>query len=243
MKINAIIPARGGSKGIPKKNLAKIGGHPLIAYAITACRLAKSIDRVIVSTDSEEIAAVAKFYGAEIPFMRPQELARDNSTDVGFLKHYWQYTFAGEEVALMRPTTPFRDPNFIDYVVAEYFKHQDNISGLRSLNEINESPYKVYKVEENICKGFFDNFEGIANYSNLPRQIFPKTYQANGHIDIVKRKTLFEKNEAFGDKIYAIIGERVIDIDSRFDLEIAQYQAGTDKDLILPHINQGDNSE
>lgn len=236
MKMNAIIPARGGSKGIPRKNLAPLGNHPLISYTIAACKLAKNIDRIIVSTDDKEIAAVAKDYGAEVPFLRPAELAMDSSSDVGFLKHYWSYEFGGEEVALMRPTTPHRNPEFIDKAIEVYFREKDNITGLRSLNEINESPYKVYKVENNLCTGFFKDFNGVINYSNLPRQVFPATYQANGHIDIVKRKTLFEENEAFGNKIYAIIGERIVDIDCQFDLEVARYQCGTEKDLILAHI-------
>ena len=91
--ITAIIPARGGSKSIPKKNIVDIGGHPLIAYSIVACQLSQTIDRVIVSTDDLEISTIATSYGAEVPFRRPAELAQDGSTDVGFLKHFFGNCF------------------------------------------------------------------------------------------------------------------------------------------------------
>ena len=87
--ITAIIPARGGSKSIPRKNIVDVGGHPLISYSIDVCKQAKNIDRIIVSTEDEEIAEISKSYGAEVPFIRPSELSQDNSTDVGFLKHFF----------------------------------------------------------------------------------------------------------------------------------------------------------
>ncbi len=89
-KMNALIPARGGSKGVPKKNIKELIDHPLLAYSISACRMAGSIERVIVSTDSQEIADVALRYGAEVPFIRPPELATDSSKDIDVIEHYFK---------------------------------------------------------------------------------------------------------------------------------------------------------
>lgn len=221
--ITAIIPARGGSKSIPRKNIIDINGYPLISYSIAACKLCKNIDRVVVSTDDEEIAKISLHYGAEVPFIRPKEYAQDHSTDVDFLLHFFSMASVSE-VALVRPTTPFRDTNFMDTVIEKYSNIKEGISGLRTVNEINENPYKVYQIENNICKGFFKDFEGNKNYSNLPRQTFPKAYSGNGHIDIVKKETVLQGN-TFGDKIYAIICDKITDIDSYEDLEIAKLQS------------------
>ena len=216
--IPAIIPARGGSKSIPRKNLVSVYGHPIIAYSIVACKLAKNINRVIVSTEDEETAAIAEQYGAEVPFLRPKEFSTDTATDVGFLNHFFENIDA-EEVALMRPTTPMRDFKFVDKVIEIYYNHKDDMSGLRTMHEINESPYKLFKIENNFCRSFFEEWEGIADYSNLPRQTFPKTYKPDGHIDIVKKETV-KLGSTFGNKIYAVKSEKIIDIDSEEDLNM-----------------------
>ena len=110
----AIIPARSGSKGVPGKNIAILGGHPLIAFSIVAAKLA-GIERVLVSTDSEEYARMAKQYGAETPFLRPAEISSDQSTDFEFMRHAMDWMVDKENLAPeywlhLRPTTPFRDP-------------------------------------------------------------------------------------------------------------------------------------
>ena len=219
-KLVAIIPARGGSKGIYRKNIVDLGGFPLIAYTIAACKMTKNIDRIIISTEDTKIAEIAKSYGAEVPFMRPKKYSRDDSRDVEFLKHFFD-NIDVEEVALMRPTTPFRNPAFVDKVIEKYFTIKQKITGLRSVNEINENPYKVFKIEGQCVSGFFTDFNGIKNYTNLPRQSFPKAYIGNGHVDIVKRDTVCQ-NKTFGDKIYPYICDKIIDIDSSYDLRSAR---------------------
>ena len=231
--ITAIIPARGGSKSIPKKNIVDIGGHPLIAYSIVACQLSQTIDRVIVSTDDLEISTIATSYGAEVPFRRPAELAQDGSTDVGFLKHFFGCIDV-EDVALVRPSTPFRNPQFMDKVVEKYFKIKKNITGLRCIEEINENPYKVYQLKDNICGGFFVDFKGQQDYNNLPRQVFPKAYVGNGHIDIIKKETVLQ-GSAFGNKIYGEVCDKMIDIDDPFDLQLARY-AVKDKGILVDFL-------
>jgi|TARA_B100000029_G_C17436489_1_gene909854 CMP-N-acetylneuraminic acid synthetase len=228
--ITAIIPARGGSKSIPRKNIVDLGGFPLIAYSIAACKLSKNIDRIVVSTEDKEIAMIAKSFGAEIPFVRPPELSQDNSTDVGFLRHFFD-NIDVEEVALIRPTTPFRDPKIVDEAIEQYFKIRDKITGFRTVSEINENPYKVYKIEDNICRGFFPNFNGEENYTNLPRQTFPKAYMGNGHIDIVKKETALQ-NTTFGSIIYSYTCQKEIDIDSPFDLKLARIEIQSGNKLL-----------
>ena len=181
--IDAIIPARGGSKTIPRKNIVNIGGYPLLAYSIAACKMSKNISNIYVSTEDEEIANIAKKYGAKVPFMRPKDLSQDHSTDVGFLAHFFNNVEV-KEVALIRPTTPFRDPRFMDSVIAEFYSIDKEITGLRTVNEISENPYKVLS------------------------------------------------GTTFGNKIYAKVCEKVIDIDTPFDLKIARLQVGLGNKLL-----------
>jgi len=198
--------------------------------------MSQRIDRIIVSTDDAEIAAVARSYGAEVPFMRPSQYARHDSRDVEFLKHFFD-NIAVDDVALIRPTTPLRDPLVIDKGVDTYYSVKGQISSLRSLNKVNQSPYKMFGVENNICVGLFEDFEGIKNYSNLPRQAFPNCYEGNGHIDIVNRQTV-ELGDAFGDRIYAFIVDKIVDIDVLFDLEILKLQINSDKDLLTKYLEK-----
>lgn len=233
-KITALIPARGGSVGIPRKNISIVNGHPLIAYSIIACKLVKDIGRVIVSTEDEEIAEISRLYGAEVPFMRPSKYASNMSRDIEYLRHFFDL-IPEEEIALLRPTTPLRDPSVMSSAIATYYENKQNISSLRSVNRIDHTPYKMFKIENNICDGYFHDFEGIKNYTNLPRQMFPLCYEGNGHIDIVK-KTTVESGDSFGNKIYGYVVEKITDIDVRFDLEILKLQINTRKDLLSKHL-------
>ena len=221
--ITAIIPARGGSKGIPNKNIKLLNGKPLIAYSIDACKKSKNINRIIVSTEDKEIAKIAESYGAEIPFLRPKKYSTDTSTDNGFLKHFFEHINV-DEVALIRPTTPLRKSKIIDNIIKTYFSHKNNITGLRSMH-ITETPYKLFKLtDNNICTRFFDTFNNISNYSNLPRQSFPKTYDPNGYVDIVKKSTLYTGN-IYGEKLYGYITNHITDIDNIEDFLYAEYQS------------------
>ena len=113
MEVPALIPARGGSKGVPRKNVKLIGGHPLIAYSIAACKMSNKISDVYVSTDDREIASVALKYGAKVPFLRPLQYASDTSGDWEVINHFFENIDA-KYVAYMRPTTPLREPKKID---------------------------------------------------------------------------------------------------------------------------------
>jgi len=228
-KIDAIVPARAGSKGIPNKNIIDVAGHPLLAYSIVLCEECKNIRNIYVSTDCHHIADIAQSYGAQI-IIRPKEFALDNSTDDQFLNHFFD-KIPVQDVALMRPTTPLRIPEYVDLAIDEYYANYKELTSLRSVNETNESPYKVYKIEDNYCRGFFEDFNGIVDYSNLPRQVFPKTFQANGHIDIIK-KSVIKSGSTYGDQIYAKVGKKIIDIDCQFDLDMLKLQIRSDNSRV-----------
>ena len=231
-KIDAIIPARIGSKRIFKKNLALVGVHPLIEYSIVACLRSFRINRVIVSTDSKEIASIAVGLGADVPFIRPRDFAKDSSSDFGFLKHFFE-NINCSEVALIRPTTPHRNPYILDGVVDKYFENKDkNITGLRTMNTCKMSPYKLFALDEsNICNGLFSDFNGEIDYSNLPNQVFPKIYEPNGYIDIVRYDTI-KSGSVFGERIFGILTPEVVDIDTQFDLDLVNMQVGTKYDFL-----------
>ena len=159
-KITALIPARGGSKGVPRKNIKKLCGHPLLAYSIMVCKLSEKVDKVIVSTEDSEVMDVALQYGAEL-LIRPYDLATDKTRDYEVIKHFFNKTDT-EQVAYVRPTTPLRSPVVFDFVVDLYFANSHIMTGIRSVHELPESPYKLFKINnEGYCEGFFDEFKGI----------------------------------------------------------------------------------
>ena len=228
----AIIPARSGSKRVRNKNIRDLSGHPLIAYSIKACLLSKEIKRVVVSTNCSDIAKIALSYGAEIPFLRPDEISQDGSSDFGFLQHCFK-EIDTEEVALIRPTSPMRNPSIMSDAIKKYNSIREKVSGFRSVHFSNHSPYKMFKMnDDNICSGYFDSFQGIKNYTNLPGQMFPKTYVPNGYIDIVKKETLLKTGTVFGDKIYGYESPNITDIDTEFEFFIASLQVRTKVDKI-----------
>lgn len=222
----AIIPARGGSKSIPKKNIADLNGFPMLAYTIAVAHLSKSIDRIIVSTDDEEIAEVAKRYGAGVPFLRPAEFSTDKAGDKEVLLHAvnWLKQYEKIEPAFLmylRPTTPLRDPQLID-LASERIQKSSLATSLRSAHETAESAYKYFKVEDEFFSGLFPDYP-IPNYFDLPRQLLPLTYHPNGYVDIVLIKTLLNSGGAFGDHIFAFVTPPVIEIDRIEELQMLRY--------------------
>ena len=222
--IIAIIPARSGSKSIPKKNICLLGEHPLIAYSIGTARLSDYIERVIVSTDSHEIAEISKAYGAEVPFLRPEKISQDNSTDLEFFEHFIRFCGNNqnplpEYMVHLRPTTPLREVSFVDCAIEETLNQKDATS-LRSAHCFDVSPYKIFKMKGPYFKGFFSE-DPRSEYYNLPRQNFPQTYKPNGYVDIVRTSTI-RRGMLHGDKMLGFITPKVPDIDCPEDLEYAK---------------------
>lgn len=224
--IIGIIPARYGSKKVPKKNIKSLGGHPLIAYTILAAKKTKKIDRIIVSTDSRYIGDIAKKYGAEVPFLRPKNLSLDNSTDMEFMMHFLNW-FKEKENEIpeflihLRPTTPLRDPSLIDNAINSIKKNKIATS-LRSVHEMPESPRKAFEINNGFLTGLFPN-DPRSEYYNLPRQAFPPAYHPNGYVDILKPKFMLDNNKLHGPKILAFQTPFITEIDQSQDFDYLQF--------------------
>lgn len=222
MTVVATIPARGGSKGVIKKNIRLLKGYPLIAYSIAAAKLAKSIDRVIVSTDSEEIAEIAKSFGAEVPFLRPSEFARDDSPDNEHIIHTIEWFEKNEGKAPdtlvhLRPTTPLRDPQTINDAVLK-FNDNSKATSLRSAHVCPITPQKTVLLSDD---GFFTSFtaDGMDEI-NKCRQSFPIVYLPNGYVDIISVNHV-KKTGRLHDQVLSFIVPQVTDIDTIDDFKRA----------------------
>ena len=232
-KVIALIPARSGSKGVPNKNTRLLGGYPLIAWSIMAAKKARSIDRVIVSTDSYEYAQLAIQLGAEAPFLRPAEISGDRSTDFDFIAHAldWFADNSGEPeyIVHIRPTTPFRDPAQIDAAV-RLFQSSKVATALRSAQEMSESAYKTFEIapEGQFKRLGADGTELDA--ANNARQQFPATYQANGYVDVLSTRFIRDNGLIHGDWVLPFITPTVVEVDTEDDFALLEYQlAGTPK--------------
>tara|TARA_Y100000385_G_scaffold160442_1_gene166551 strand:+ start:1553 stop:2281 length:729 start_codon:yes stop_codon:yes gene_type:complete len=202
--IYAIIPARSGSKEVPNKNIKFLGGVPLIAYSIEVAKMVPEIDRIIVSTDSEEYAKIANAFGAETPFLRPAAHSTDSSTDFSFFQHAIDWFEKHESKAPdlflhLRPTTPFRNANVISDAL-KYMNSKPDSTSLRSGHLAPESPYKWFLKDK---LGYFKSIiPGLTSEQiNNPRQVFPPTFISNGYIDIIKTSQIKEKKNLHGDKM------------------------------------------
>lgn len=236
--IVAAIPARSGSKGIEDKNICHVGGIPLLAWSIKTALDIKTIDRVIVSTDSYLYAAIARTYGVEVPWMRPPEFAKDDSDDYGWIKHMidsGEYFEPHYLIVHLRPTTPLRDPEVILAGLA-HFKAHPEATSMRSVEEMSESAWKCFEVDADT--GFLyplTENSGIPQEApilldyllnpNLPRQRYPKTYHPNGYIDILRVSYILEHTELYGDKILAFETPRITEVDCEEDLERVRWEA------------------
>ena len=214
--MNCIILARGGSKGVPGKNIKLLNNKPLIQYPIEAALKTKNIDRVYVSTDSEEISNISRNFGVSI-IERPPYLATDTSLDVDAFRHAVEYLKDHDDIVQLRATTPILDPNILDNAIEFFYLNQDDCSSLRSAHEFSESVYKFFKQNGKYWSGFFPELKG--EYYNLPRQTFPKSYLPNGYIDIVRPKIFMNNNTFHGDKILSFITPYTIEIDTQEDFQ------------------------
>ncbi len=229
MEVLALVPARGGSKSIPRKNIRPLAGHPLIAYSIAAGLQARLVNRVIVSTDDEEIAQVARSYGAETPFLRPPEFAQDNSTDFPVFTHAlgWlaeQEGYHPDVVIQLRPTSPIRPLELVDQAVQLLLDHTEADS-VRGVVPSGQNPHKMWRIEADGRMTPLLSAPGIAEPYNAPRQALPPTYWQTGHIDAIRVNTIFEKRSLSGDTILPLVLDTryMIDIDTLNDWRRAEW--------------------
>lgn len=227
-KIIAIIPARGNSKSIPRKNIREFAGYPLIAYSLTAAHRSHFINRIIVSTDNEEIANVSRGYGAEVPFMRPAELALDDTTDYPVFKHALQWLATNENyhpdfVVHLRATSPLYPKQLIDNAV-EVILNNPDADSVRGVVPSSENPYKMWKITDSGCLTPLLQVEGLEEPYNTPRQALPDTYWQTGHIDVIRYETIMKKQSLSGDRIYPvrIDPDFSVDIDTLMDWRRAE---------------------
>lgn len=227
-KILGVILARGGSKGLPQKNIKLLCGKPLINYSIELALKSSLIDRVVVSTDSEEIAKVAKEAGAEVPFLRPANLAEDLTLEPPVIKHCldWykeQENYMPDIIVLLRPTGPLRTLEEIEEAIKMLEKDPD-ADCIRSLEEPAKPPHKMWEPAVKYIQPFIKEYKGIKDFHTVARQLLPKVYQSTPDVHIFKVNILLNRGSIMGHNILPFYLERpTVDIDKEFDFELAEY--------------------
>jgi len=212
MKILGIIPARGGSKGVPRKNIKLLHGKPLIAYTSEIALQSKLLDKVIISTNDQEILSVAKELGIETPFKRPEELSLDNSKSIDVVLHalnfYKEKGIHYDIICLLQPTNPFRSLNFLNESIEKFIN--SNCDTLFSALEIPHqyNPHWTFKKND---KGYLEISTGEKEIISR-RQDLPKSYYRDGSIYITKTEIILNRKSFYGDKISYIDASNEINI-------------------------------
>lgn len=240
-EILALIPARGGSKGIPRKNIRHFAGYPLLVWSIAAAKQSQFVTRVIVSTDDEEIAAVARTYGAEAPFLRPSEFAQDNSTDLPVFQHALQWLeehegYQPEIVIQLRPTSPIRPKDCVDKSIKILMNHED-ADCVRGVVQAEQNPHKMWRLAgDDQPMTPLLQVEGISEPYNAPRQILPPVYWQTGHIDAIRVSTIKHKKSLTGDVIYPLVIDPryTVDIDNLSDWAKYESLASSGLEMVTP---------
>ena len=227
MEVVSLIPARGGSKGIPRKNIKSLNGKPLLAYTIEASLVAKIVNRTIVSTDDKEIAQISKDHGAEVPFMRPDNLSGDSSPDYPVIEHCIEYLHISENyypdiIVLLRPTMPTRNSNEIDSVVNILINDQK----AASIRTARPTPYPPFWMKAINRDGYLEPYDNhISPYSSMRRQDLPPVMVCDGYVDAAKVSSVIEEKKFPPGKTLAYFRQDgpFIDIDSQDDWEYCEY--------------------
>lgn len=219
VEILAIIPARSGSKSVIDKNIREIDGVPMLAYSIKHALASKYITRVIVSTDSEKYADIARKYGAEIPFLRPEEYATDDALDIDVFYHALTFLkdkegYVPELVVQLRPTYPIRDIADIDAMVERMLEDKE-LDSMRCIAPATEIPHKMWFINDDgtLRPVISEPFECY----NMPRQRLEKSYYQNACIDVIRTSVILEQKSMSGKKIGGYIMDENYDIDTEED--------------------------
>lgn len=216
MNILAIIPARSGSKSVIDKNIRIMGGKPMLAHSIMHAQKSKHINRILVSTDSEKYATIAREYGAEVPFIRPAEYATDTSLDIDVFGHAlcWlrdNENYKADIVVQLRPTYPIRNVEDIDNMIEMLMNHPEADS-VRSIGPAKEVAYKMWRMEEG--GELHPLLSDIPEAYNMPRQQLPKIYYQNACIDVMRADIITEQHTMSGSHILGYPMEQNFDIDT-----------------------------
>lgn len=228
MKCLGIIPARGGSKGIPHKNIVDLGGKPLIAWTIESAKNSAVFDRLIVSTDDEEIAAISRLYGAEVPFLRPAEISRDDTSSLAVVLHTLAYCDAlgwqPDTVVLLQPTSPFRSAQDIQASVA--LLDTSGNDSVVSVVEVEHSPYLSFTItQDKQLTPMFSEFPPVR------RQDYGRCVRPNGAIYAVRAARLRQGLDWYSGRVlsYEMPDDRSLDIDTPWQLSLARLVAAAQK--------------
>ena len=222
-EVLALIPTRGGSKSIPRKNIIEIAGKPLIAWSILQALESDRITRVVVSTDDEEIAAIAEGCGAEVPFLRPAEYADDRAPDIDVFRHALKFlaereSYRSEVVVHLRPTGPVRRVCDVDDAIDLLLAHPEADS-VRSVSLVQQSPYKMWKVREDGTMEPLLRVPGMTDCQSQPRQMLPRAYWQNGYVDAMRPRTVLEMESMWGHTVLPFFVEtRLFDLDYPEDI-------------------------
>jgi N-acylneuraminate cytidylyltransferase len=222
----AIVPARGGSKSVPNKNIRTLKGKPLIQYSIDCARQSQLIERVIVTTDSPVIAGIAEKLGAEAPFLRPASISGDRARDISYVRHLLGWLrkdgVTGRILfVLLRPTEPYREPEVIDAAI-RHLKSHPTAHSLRSVAVAEQTPFKMWRMRGDRLMPLFPGADGKEPY-NMPRQELPRVYWQNGYVDAFWDTTVTRLNSITGRKVLAFLTDvPTTNIDTLDDLEKAR---------------------
>ena len=229
-KVLALIPARGGSKNPPDKNIQPLRGKPLVAHSVEHALAADYVGRVIVSTDSETIADISRQAGAEVPFMRPSEIAGDHAADLQAFEHAlgWleeEEGYRPELIVHLRPTSPLRPPSIVDQGIGSLLAHPEADS-LRTVVPAPHTPYKMWRLQGDYLEPLLADSEHPEPF-NMPRQLLPPVYWQNAYLDVIRWATIMEKNSMTGARIVALVmpPDADVDIDSQGDLVRAEIKS------------------
>ena len=224
MKTVGLIPARIGSKGIPRKNIRDFCGKPLLAHTIEQALRMRSLDRLIVSTDSPEVATIAEEYGAKAPFLRPSALAAATSTDLAVVQHFVTWLeetedYRADTVVYLRPTCPFRRVSWIEEAILKCWGGE--FDAIRAVSRASHPPHWMFRLDGEYLSPLLGHETNL-----MRRQDLPDVYQPNGTFEIIKRTTLVGQGSLYGERVgYFLCDDlSIMDIDTELQFRLAEAQ-------------------
>ena len=232
----ALIPARGGSKGIPRKNVVEIAGKPLIAWSILQGLESARITRVVVSTDDDEIAAVSEEWGAEVPFRRPAEFAGDLAPDIDVVRHALEFldrteAYRPDLVVHLRPTGPVRRIADIDAAV-DLLASRPEADAVRSVSLAHQTPYKMWRILDDGTMEPLLRMPDLPDCQSRPRQLLPPVYWQNGYVDVLRPRAVLEQSSMWGERVLPFVVDTAL-----FDLDYPEDIAPVEDALV--RLGQG----
>ena len=240
--IAALIPARAGSKRVPDKNIRPLAGHPLLAYTISAALQSEIFSAIIVSTDSEPYANIAKYYGAEVPHLRPEEFAGDLSPDIEWVEYTVnQLRQDGREydcLSILRPTSPFRLPETIQRAWRS-FQAEEGVDSLRAVEKCRQHPGKMWVVRSNRMVPLLPLTPAEQPWHSSQYQSLPEVYVQNASLEIAWTRVIFESRTIAGDVLMPFFTEDYegFDVNSAYDWNLAEHLVDSGQ-ARLPSIPQ-----